>query len=68
MAAKMSVLGLMLSAYPYLRSAMVRFPLYMGDDVALWKIHDEILKKKVGLPGRDGKTFQGASNAGVNFS
>ena len=27
MAAKMSVLGRMLSSYPYLRSAMVRFPL-----------------------------------------
>ena len=27
MAAKMSVLGLLLSSYPYLRSAMVRFPL-----------------------------------------
>ena len=27
MAAKMSVLGMMLSSYPYLRSAMVRFPL-----------------------------------------
>ena len=26
MAAKMSVLGLILSSYPYLRSAMVRFP------------------------------------------
>ena len=29
MAAKMSVLGLILSSYPYLRSAMVRFPLRM---------------------------------------
>ena len=27
MAAKMSVLGPILSSYPYLRSAMVRFPL-----------------------------------------
>ena len=27
MAAKMSVLGLILSSYPYLSSAMVRFPL-----------------------------------------
>ena len=27
MAAKMSVLGLILSPYPYLRSEMVRFPL-----------------------------------------
>ena len=27
MAAKMSVLGLILSSYPYLRSAMVRFPI-----------------------------------------
>ena len=27
MAAKMSVLGLILSSYPYLRSALVRFPL-----------------------------------------
>ena len=30
MAAKISVLGLKLSYYPYLRSAMVRFPLYTG--------------------------------------
>ena len=29
MAAQMSVLGLILSFYPYLRSAMVRFPLWM---------------------------------------
>ena len=28
MAANMSVLGLILSSYPYLRSAMVRFPFY----------------------------------------
>ena len=32
MAAKMSVLGLILSSYPYLRSAMVRFPLPISAD------------------------------------
>ena len=31
MAAKMSVLGLILSSYPYLRSAMVRFPFWLGN-------------------------------------
>ena len=30
MAAKISVLGLKLSSYPYLRSAMVRFPLWQN--------------------------------------
>ena len=30
-AAKMSVLGLILSSYPYLRSAVVQFPLYTCD-------------------------------------
>ena len=51
MAAKMSVLGLILSSYPYLRSAMVRFPLqlHLCNEVALSSSHSNALKKNIKL-------------------
>ena len=54
MAAKMGVLGLLLSFYPYLRSAMVRFPLQLD------RVHNRInfktgFTKKLLLPEECGR-------------
>ena len=48
MAAKMSVLGLILSSYPYyLKSAMVRFPLkYLAQVKEAYSAREELFKQK----------------------
>ena len=79
MAAKMSVLGMILSSCPYLSSAMVRFPL-LGRDVSL-QVGQEtaFIKKGSVLATRDRKVglfnldilvytlfFQSRDNLGTN--
>ena len=51
MAAKMSVLGLIMSSYPYLRSVMVRFPLESQNKVKRTNILKFGLFSEIGMFG-----------------